>query len=51
MESANFKQCKADPCLCVQNEGVDLAIIAVYVDDLIIATKTTEVMKKIKNDL
>jgi len=32
MESANFKQGKADPCLFVQNEGVDLAIVAVYAD-------------------
>ena len=50
MESGNFKQCTADPCVFVRSEGTDLAVVAVYVDDLIIATKTLQVMK-IKDDL
>jgi len=48
MESANFKQCTSDPCLFVHSEGADLAIVAVYADDLIIVTRTPEVMKNIK---
>ena len=51
MESAKFKQCTADPCLFVQSEGANLAIITVSVDDLIIVTKAQEVMRKIKNNL
>jgi len=51
MESANFKQCTADPCLFVRSEGADLAIVSMYVDDLIIVTRTPEMMKMIKNDL
>ena len=51
MESGNFKQCSADPCVFVRSEGTDLAIVAVYVDDLIIATKTLQVMKNMKDDL
>ena len=50
MESTNFKQCTADPCIFVRNEGVELSIVAVYVDDLIIITKNLETMKKIKKD-
>ena len=51
MESTNFKQCTADPCFFVRSEGTDLTIIAVYVDDLIIITKTPEKMRWIKNSL
>ena len=51
MESTNFKQCTADPCIFVRSKGTDLTIIAVYNDDLIIITKTPEKMKWIKNSL
>ena len=51
MESANFEQSCADPCLFIRSKGADLAIIAVYVDDLIIVAKSQEVMSKIKCDL
>ena len=51
MESTNFKQCTADPCIFVSSEGTDLTIIAVYVDDLIIIIKTPEKMRWIKNNL
>ena len=33
MESINFKQCTADPCIFVTGEEADLTIIAVYVDN------------------
>ena len=51
MESTNFKQCTADPCIFVRSEGTDLTIISVYVDDLIIITKTPEMMRRIKDSL
>ena len=51
MESTNFKQCTADPCIFVRSEGTDLAVIALYVGDLIIITKTPEKMRWIKNSL
>ena len=51
MESTNFKQCTTDPCIFVSSEGTDLTIIAVYIDDLIIITKTPEKMRWIKNSL
>ena len=51
MESINFKQCTADPCIFVTGEEADLTIVAVYVDDLIVIAKTPETIKKIKESL
>ena len=51
MESINFKQCTADPCIFVTDEEADLTINAVYVDDLIVIAKTPETIKKIKESL
>ena len=45
MESANFKQSTADPCIFTKTEEYgEIIIVAVYVDDLIIVTKTNEKM-------
>ena len=51
MESANFKQSCANPCLFIYSKGADLAIIAAYIGDLIILAKSQEIMSKIKCDL
>ena len=51
MKSINFIQSIADPCIFISGEEANLTIIAVYVDDLIIITKTPEAMKKIKESL
>ena len=51
MKSIDFKQCAADPCIFVREEGADLFIVAVYVDDLTIITKTSATMKIIKESL
>ena len=51
MESINFKQCTADPCIFITGEEADLTIVAVYVDDLIVIAKTPETIKKIKESL
>ena len=51
MKSANFKQSTADPCIFTKTEeSGEITIVAVYVDDLIVATKTTE-MNEIKRSL
>ena len=50
-KSTNFKQCTADPCTFIRSEGTDLTIISVYVDDLIIITKTPEMMMRIKDSI
>ena len=44
MKSIGFNQSTADPCIYVR----DTCIVAVYVDDLIIATKTPEEMQEVK---
>ena len=51
MKSINFIQSTADPCIFISGKEADLTIIAVYVDDLIIITKTPEAMKKLKESL
>ena len=47
MKSIGFTQSAADPCIYVKDEN-SLSIIAMYVDDLIIATKTDEDMHELK---
>ena len=49
--STDFIQSTGDPCIFVSNDKVDLTIIAVYVDDLIIVTRTPEKMRTVKNGL
>ena len=50
MEQIHFKQSTADPCIYVRTVDVN-AIIAVYVDDLIVMTKTLEEMQQIKSGI
>ena len=49
MESVEFKQSAADPCVYVRI--ADAIIVAVYVDDLILIAKTTEEVQEIKTSL
>ena len=53
MESQNFIQSQADPCIFVKrsSDGSKLTIVAVYVYDLIIITIAKEEMKQIKSYL
>jgi hypothetical protein len=46
-----FKQSTADPCVFIQTEETSLTIVAVYVDDWIIITKTPEKMEEVKASL
>ena len=52
MDSINSTQSTADPCIFIKTGDTrDITIVAVYVDDLTIVTKTTEKMAEIKSDL
>ena len=52
MDSINSTQSTADPCIFIRTGDTrDITIVAVYVDDLTIVTKTTEKMAQIKSDL
>ena len=51
MESIDFRQSAADPCIFVKSTGADITIVAVYVDDLVIVMNTKETMRMIKESL
>ena len=50
MKSLGFIQTSADPCVFIRT-GNNLAILAVYVDDLILMTKSLEDMDELKSKL
>ena len=50
MTLLQFKQSTADPCIYVKVTDI-IAVVAVYVDDLIVMTKTAEEMQQIKESL
>ena len=50
MTLLQFKQSTADPCIYVKVTDT-IAVVAVYVDDLIVMTKTAEEMQQIKESL
>ena len=52
LRALNFKQLDSDPCMYINNNNNDeLIILAIYVDDIVIASRSTEYIQKIKNDL
>ena len=52
MESVNFKQSTADPCIFViAEETGETAIVAVYVDDLITSPRQIRKKKETKKRL
>jgi hypothetical protein len=51
LREMNFVPTAADPCLYVRKDSDDLSYIALYVDDLVIATKDPQVMQQIKSEL
>ena len=50
LKKMDFVQTKSDPCLYISSEG-ELCIIAVYVDDILIATKDKRKMDDVKSKL
>ena len=50
MNSIGFNQSGADPCVYIRTAST-MAIVAVYVDDLILITKTVEEMQEVKKSL
>ena len=48
-ESIEFKQSAADPCIFIKTEETgEVTIVAVYVDDLIIVTKSDKKLEETK---
>ena len=46
-----FNQTESEPCIYVRNDGKDLILLAVYVDDLLLAGKSETATAKIKAEL
>ena len=46
----DFKQSAADPCVLIRTE-TSIPVVAVYVDDLVIITKTPEKIEEVKASL
>eukprot|EP00794_Sanderia_malayensis_P008499 gene8499-9408_t len=46
-----FKQSLADPCMYVKHDGKDVAILLVWVDDIIIASDTIPMLEEVKTML
>lgn len=51
LQKIGFKRCQTDACVYVRNEGGELNIIAVYVDDLLIVCSTELSLNKIKGQI
>lgn len=51
LERMGFVKCKSDNCLYVMNRGNEMNIIAVYVDDMLIACSLEDSMKSILTEL
>ena len=49
LKKMGFKQSNNDPCICILNSGGEIFIIAVYVDDIILAGKISECIQKFIN--
>ena len=49
LKKMGFKQSKNDPCIYILNSGGEIFIIAVYVDNIILAGKTSECIQKFIN--
>ena len=52
MKTLGFTESNADPCVFIQiNKRKKVEILAVYVDDLILISETSEEMKTLKESL
>lgn len=45
LKKMDFKQLESDPCIYIKSSGGDIFITAVYVDDIIVACKSTSLIE------
>jgi hypothetical protein len=48
LQRLNFTRCNADPCLEVRKEKSEFVIIALYVDDFILTSNSSDLVSKVK---
>ncbi len=51
LKSIGFTQTVSDPCIYVKEENGDIFIVAIHVDDIILAGKTDEEIAKVKESI
>ena len=51
LKSIGFTQTESDPCIYVKEEDGDTLIVAIHVDDIILAGKTDEKIAKVKESI
>lgn len=51
LKNIGFKQCNSDPCVYTKNYKNYINIIAIYVDDILLACSSLEVMSGLKDKI
>ncbi|CAB4043194.1 Hypothetical predicted protein, partial [Paramuricea clavata] len=51
LKSIGFTQTESDPCIYVKEEDGDIFVVAIHVDDIILAGKTDEKIAKVKESI
>ena len=51
MLELGFKKCESDHCVYVKRDDQDMIFVALYVDDLVLASSTDELLKSTKKAL
>lgn len=51
MLSLEFKKCESDHCVYVKRDGEDMIFVALYLDDLILASSTSKMLQETKQAL
>jgi len=51
LKEKEFTNLWSDPCAYIQRDGIDFKIIAVWVDDLLLFTSSTPIMRYLKDEL
>jgi hypothetical protein len=51
LRKRGFERLRSDPCAYIRRKGRDLAIITVWVDDLLLFASSDKLMEKMKNDV
>ncbi|KAL7690003.1 putative reverse transcriptase, RNA-dependent DNA polymerase [Plasmopara halstedii] len=51
MQLIEFTKCESDHCVCIKSTGQEIIFVALYVDDLIIASSNVRMLQNTKQGL